>query len=192
MAIVSDRKIQYQKEIELCESRRDLAARRVSLVTAGRSFTFNPSYSQASSPLAGQNHTCMEQGITRSTYLSLDLCLPLLQIQSVLEGSVAMEDSSELPTDPEELQAVIEEAETRLTTLQDRLSQENCKRERYKVRTCTCSLWDFSDEGTELSYITDNVPATRSRYVCGQGCHGINSSLVPKSTTPLMFTPSLI
>ena len=44
-----------------------------------------------------------------------------------------MEDSSELPSDPEELQAVIEEAETKLATLQDKLSQENCKRERYKV-----------------------------------------------------------
>lgn len=44
-----------------------------------------------------------------------------------------MEDSSELPSDPEELQAVIEEAETKLATLQEKLSQENCKREGYKV-----------------------------------------------------------
>lgn len=55
------------------------------------------------------------------------------QIQSVLEGNVVMEDSSELPLDPEELQVVIEEAEAQLATLQDKLVQENSKMERYKV-----------------------------------------------------------
>lgn len=48
-----------------------------------------------------------------------------------------MEDSSQLPSDPEELQGVIEEAETRLATLQDKLTQENCKRERYRVSQWT-------------------------------------------------------
>lgn len=48
-----------------------------------------------------------------------------------------MEDSNQLPTDPEELQGVIEEAEARLATLHDKLSQENCKRERYKVSQWT-------------------------------------------------------
>ena len=46
-----------------------------------------------------------------------------------------MEDSSGLPSNPEELQTVIEEAESRLATLQDKLAQENSKMENYKVYT---------------------------------------------------------
>ena len=45
-----------------------------------------------------------------------------------------MEDSSGLPSDPEELQTVIEEAESRITALHDRLSDENTKMSRYRVQ----------------------------------------------------------
>ena len=51
-----------------------------------------------------------------------------------------MEDSSGLPSDPEELQTVIEEAESRLATLQDKVAQENSKMERYKVE------WGYEEE----------------------------------------------
>ena len=44
-----------------------------------------------------------------------------------------MEDSGDLPSDPEELQAVIEEAESRIAALHDRLSEENTKMARYRV-----------------------------------------------------------
>ena len=44
-----------------------------------------------------------------------------------------MDDSSGLPSDPEELQTVIEEAESRLTMLQERIAEENVKMERYRV-----------------------------------------------------------
>ena len=44
-----------------------------------------------------------------------------------------MDDSSGLPSDPEELQTVIEEAESRLTMLQERIAEENIKMERYRV-----------------------------------------------------------
>ena len=44
-----------------------------------------------------------------------------------------MEDSGDLPSDPEELQAVIEEAESRIAALHDRLSEENTKMSRYRV-----------------------------------------------------------
>ena len=45
-----------------------------------------------------------------------------------------MEDSGGLPSDVEELQTVIEEEESRLATLREKMAQENSKRERYKVR----------------------------------------------------------
>ncbi len=44
------------------------------------------------------------------------------------------EDSSGLPIDPEELQTVIEEAETRAVVLQGCIAQEEAKMEAYKVR----------------------------------------------------------
>ena len=44
-----------------------------------------------------------------------------------------MEDSSDLPSDPEELQAVIEEAESQIAALHDTLSEENTKTARYRV-----------------------------------------------------------
>ena len=55
------------------------------------------------------------------------------QIQSVLGGEEAMEDSSELPNDPEQLQVVIEEAESQLAVLQTKIAEEDNKMERYKV-----------------------------------------------------------
>ena len=48
-----------------------------------------------------------------------------------------MEDSGDLPSDPTELQTVIEEAESRLATLQEKVAQETCKLERYKVHMYT-------------------------------------------------------
>ena len=45
-----------------------------------------------------------------------------------------MEDSGGLPSDVEELQTVIEEEESRLATLREKMAQESSKRERYKVR----------------------------------------------------------
>ena len=74
--------------------------------------------------------------------LSLSLLLPppsslsLLQIEALIAGEVAMEDSSGLPSDPAELQTVIEEAETQLASLQEKMAEETSKLERYKV-SCT-------------------------------------------------------
>ena len=45
-----------------------------------------------------------------------------------------MEDSSGLSCDVDELQVVIEDSEASLTTLQEKMAQENTKIERYKVR----------------------------------------------------------
>ena len=44
-----------------------------------------------------------------------------------------MEDSTELPSDPEQLQVVIEEAESQLAVLQTKIAEEDSKMERYKV-----------------------------------------------------------
>ena len=55
------------------------------------------------------------------------------QIEAIVAGEVAMEESSELPSDPVELQTVIEEAESQLATLQEKMAEEASKLERYKV-----------------------------------------------------------
>ena len=44
-----------------------------------------------------------------------------------------MEDDSELPNDPEALQAVIEEIEAKVFSLQGSIAQEEAKMEKYKV-----------------------------------------------------------
>ena len=46
----------------------------------------------------------------------------------------AMEDDSELPTDPESLQVVIEESEAAVINIQESIEQENTKMEKYRVR----------------------------------------------------------
>ena len=51
-----------------------------------------------------------------------------------------MEESSDLPSDPSELQVVIEEAESRLASLQEKMAEEASKLERYKVSTLSLSL----------------------------------------------------
>ena len=80
--------------------------------------------------------------VAPSLSLSLSLLLPppsslsLFQIEALIAGEVAMEDSSGLPSDPAELQTVIEEAETQLASLQEKMAEETSKLERYKV-SCT-------------------------------------------------------
>ena len=44
-----------------------------------------------------------------------------------------MEDSCDLPNNPEELQVVIEETESQLASLQVKVTEEEVKMERYKV-----------------------------------------------------------
>ena len=44
-----------------------------------------------------------------------------------------MEDSCQLPNNLEELQVVIEEADSQLNTLQAKVTEEEVKMERYKV-----------------------------------------------------------
>ena len=44
-----------------------------------------------------------------------------------------MEDSSDLPSDPAELQTVIEDTEAQIASLQEKINEESCKMERYKV-----------------------------------------------------------
>ncbi len=46
---------------------------------------------------------------------------------------VMEEDSSDLPMDPEELQMVIEDAESRTVFLQHCIAEEEAKMERYRV-----------------------------------------------------------
>ena len=50
------------------------------------------------------------------------------------EGGEAMEDSSGLPDDLEMLQIIIEETDSKVMSLQDKVFQEESKRERYKVQ----------------------------------------------------------
>lgn len=45
----------------------------------------------------------------------------------------AMEDSSDLPNDLEALQAIIDEADATILSLQGSISQEEAKMEKYKV-----------------------------------------------------------
>lgn len=45
----------------------------------------------------------------------------------------AMEDDSDLPTDPEALQTIIEEAEATILSLQGSIDLEDAKMERYRV-----------------------------------------------------------
>lgn len=45
----------------------------------------------------------------------------------------AMEDDSDLPTDPETLQTIIEEAEATILSLQGSIDLEDAKMERYRV-----------------------------------------------------------
>jgi ubiquitin carboxyl-terminal hydrolase L5 len=82
MAIVTDRKMQLERQIAQSESQRDMAAKR---------------------------------------------------IEALIAGEVTMEDSSGLPSDPAELQTVIEEAETQLASLQEKMAEETSKLERYKL-----------------------------------------------------------
>ena len=61
-------------------------------------------------------------------------CTYSSQIQVLLEGGELMEDGGgDLPSDPEQLQAVIEDVEERVVALQGSIVQEEAKIEKYKV-----------------------------------------------------------
>ena len=44
-----------------------------------------------------------------------------------------MDESSDLPSDPEQLANIIEEAENKVVTLQAKIAEEESKMERYRV-----------------------------------------------------------
>ena len=56
------------------------------------------------------------------------------QIQSILEGAEVMdEETSGLPSNPEDLATLIEDVESKITNLQTSIVQEEAKMEKYRV-----------------------------------------------------------
>ena len=49
-----------------------------------------------------------------------------------------MEDESGLTSDPEQLASIIEDCDNKVTSLREKIAQEDVKMEKYRVRECVC------------------------------------------------------
>ena len=59
-----------------------------------------------------------------------------------------MEDESGLTSDPEQLASVIEDCDNKVTSLQEKIVQEDAKMEKYRVRKCCVCVCVCYDECT--------------------------------------------